>query len=72
MPDLLICCNGFFIGAEIKAPDGKTSELQEWNIRKIKEAGGIAVVVYPDDYEKFTKLVKFLKTYDSIESDVVF
>ena len=23
-------------------------------------------------YEKFTKLVKFLKTYDSIESDVVF
>ena len=37
IPDLLICCAGFFLGIELKSEKGKPSELQLWNIEKIKQ-----------------------------------
>lgn len=61
VPDLLVCCSGYFLGVELKAKNGRPSELQIWNIEKIKEAGGIAVVLYPDQFEDFKNLVKELK-----------
>jgi len=57
IPDLLICCNGYFLGVEVKAPRGKPSELQLWNIEKIKEAGGIGLVLYPKDFYSFKELI---------------
>jgi hypothetical protein len=59
--DLLVCCNGHFLGIELKAPNGRPSELQLWNIEKIKEAGGIAMVLYPKDFDSFKKLIYELK-----------
>jgi Holliday junction resolvase len=61
IPDLLVCCNGYFLGVELKAPNGKPSELQLWNIKKIKEAGGIALVLYPKDFDDFKQLILNLK-----------
>jgi len=61
IPDLLICCNGYFLGVEVKAPRGKPSELQLWNIEKIKEAGGIGLVLYPKDFDSFKELIYKLK-----------
>ena len=61
IPDLLVCCNGYFLGVELKAPNGKPSELQLWNIKKIKEAGGIAIVLYPKDFDSFKNLIHELK-----------
>jgi Holliday junction resolvase len=61
IPDLLVCCNGHFLGIELKAPNGRPSELQLWNIEKIKEAGGIAMVLYPKDFDSFKKLIYELK-----------
>ena len=61
IPDLLVCCNGHFLGVELKAPNGKPSELQLWNIEKIKEAGGIGLVLYPSDFDSFKKLIHDLK-----------
>lgn len=58
IPDLLICCNGQFIAVELKAPNGKPSELQLYNIDAITKAGGIALVLYPEDFEAFKQLVK--------------
>lgn len=63
IPDLLICCAGFFVAVELKSEKGKPSELQEWNIRKIKEAGGYAQVLYPNQFEEFKTFIKFLKEY---------
>jgi Holliday junction resolvase len=57
VPDLLICCNGHFLGVELKAPKGKPSELQLWNISKINQAGGIGMVLYPKDFEDFKALI---------------
>ena len=60
VPDLLVCCNGYFVGVELKAEKGKPSELQLWNIEKIREAGGIAIVLYPDGFEEFKDWIKLL------------
>lgn len=57
IPDLLICCNGKFIAVEVKAENGRVAELQKWNIKKIQEAGGIAIVLYPSQFEEFKKLI---------------
>lgn len=60
IPDLLVCCNGYFVGIEVKAPNGKPSELQLYNIRKISESGGIGIVLYPNQYEEFESLFENL------------
>ena len=66
IPDLLICCNGHFIAVELKGPSGKPSELQLWNIEQIQKAGGIAMVLYPKDFDKFKELIVNLsKTHNS-------
>ena len=61
IPDLLICCNGHFLGVEIKAPKGRASELQVHNIKEIIKAGGHAMVLYPKDFDKFKQLIHRLK-----------
>lgn len=57
IPDLLVCCKGRFIGLELKAPNGKPSDLQIFNLRGIDRAGGLAVLLYPKDYDLFKRLV---------------
>ena len=61
IPDILCCCNGYFLGIEIKAPKGKPSELQKWNIKKIIEKCGYGVILYPDQFDDFKELVHHLK-----------
>ena len=46
-PDLLICCNGHFIGAEIKAENGVPSELQLYHLRQITNSGGVGLLLIP-------------------------
>jgi Holliday junction resolvase len=58
VPDILACINGVFFGVELKAPDGKPSDLQIYNLRKIHEAGGKAILLYPDDFDLFKELVE--------------
>ena len=61
VPDLLVCCNGYFLGVELKAVSGKPSELQLWNVDKIREAGGIGIVLYPDQYKAFQDLIFYIR-----------
>lgn len=56
-PDLLICCNGYFIGCELKAENGRPSELQKYHVEQIKSSGGIAMILYPKDYDYFKNLI---------------
>lgn len=55
-PDILACYRGIFLAIEVKRPETKTnvSELQEYNIKKIKEAGGVAIVSWDLDVVKAT------------------
>ena len=56
-PDFLVCHRGRFIGIETKAGRGRTTALQELNLKRIREAGGVAVVVYEDDIDMLRKLL---------------
>lgn len=57
IPDILCCINGFFVGVEVKAPNGKPSPLQMYNIRKIRKAGGVAFVLYPSGFDTFKQFI---------------
>ena len=55
VPDIIGCIKGRFFALEIKAEKGHPSELQLYEIRKIKESGGYARVLYPKEFESFKK-----------------
>ena len=55
VPDIIGCIKGKFFALEIKAEKGHPSELQLYEIRKIKESGGYARVLYPKEFESFKK-----------------
>lgn len=57
VPDILASVNGYFIGIETKASNGKPSELQFYNVRKIRESGGFAYIVYPSGWEELEKIL---------------
>lgn len=44
-PDILACLHGRFIGIEAKAGKNKPTDLQTLNLKRIHEAGGLALVV---------------------------
>jgi len=58
-PDFLVCYRGVFIGIETKAGKGKTTALQELNLKKIEDAEGLALVVYEEDVESLELKLNF-------------
>lgn len=44
VPDIIACYKSKFIGIEVKNETGKTSPLQDINLKMIKDAGGYGVV----------------------------
>lgn len=60
VPDLLVCCNGYFLALEVKAEDGKPSAIQEYTINKIIHAGGISMVIYPHQFDTLKALIENL------------
>lgn len=58
IPDLLICANGFFMSVELKAPTGRASELQNMNTARINQSNGIGIILYPDGFNDFQKIMK--------------
>ena len=45
VPDIICCVEGRFLAIECKAGKGVTTALQDNELRKIKEAGGMALVI---------------------------
>jgi len=60
-PDFLVCLKGRFVGIETKAGKGKTTALQDLNLQKIHDAGGVALVVYEKDIESLERVLKLIK-----------
>jgi len=44
LPDIMCCYNGLFVAFEVKLPGRKPTRLQEYEMEKIGESGGIAMV----------------------------
>lgn len=71
LPDMHIVVYGISIEAELKAPNGRPSELQKQKLNQIDDAGCIAVVLFPKDFENFKKLILHLKGIHLIVGDLV-
>lgn len=64
VPDRLVCIHGLFMGVEIKKNDEEeASPLQQYNIKQIKDNGGVAFVLRPSTFKKFKEITsEFIKT----------
>lgn len=58
IPDLILCVNGIFMTVELKAPKGRPSDLQKMNTARINQSNGIGVILYPDGFEQFKKIIE--------------
>lgn len=59
VPDIIACYKGRFIGIEVKNETGKTSPLQDVNLKMINKAGGIGIVARcVRDVEKVLETIK--------------
>jgi|TARA_R100001129_G_scaffold143365_7_gene104460 hypothetical protein len=57
VPDIVGCFESVFFGIECKAKGNKPTPLQEKNLREIKDAGGIALVVDEHNMDQVAKLI---------------
>lgn len=58
VPDIVGCYNGKFFGIECKAGKNTTTALQEFELEKIRKAGGIALVVNENNVGDVERLVR--------------
>lgn len=61
VPDFLVCANGTFIGVEAKAGKNKPTALQEEHMRRIRSAGGVAMVVNEDNINELREVITWTK-----------
>lgn len=57
IPDFLACANGWFIAVETKAKGKKPTRLQSMEQRNIEKAGGIVLVINPDNLHELEETV---------------
>lgn len=58
LPDMHIVVNAVSVDVELKATNGRPSELQKHNIRQINNAGSIAMILYPEGFEQFKTIME--------------
>jgi len=53
IPDMIICYKGKFVAWELKkSMRDKPALIQEYTLNQIRKSGGIAEVVYPENFEE--------------------
>lgn len=58
VPDFIVCMHGMFFGFETKTSTGKVNLRQQWALEDIREAGGKAIVVSPENINDVIKDVQ--------------
>lgn len=61
LPDMHVVINGKSIDLELKAPNGRVSDLQLFTIAQINNCGGIARVVYPKNFDGVKILIERIR-----------
>lgn len=65
-PDIIACIRGIFVALELKSEKGRPDPLQGYVLEQIREAGGIAKVVWPKQWpELLEKLRELSSTGDA-------
>lgn len=58
LPDMQIVVKGRCIEVELKARNGKPSEIQKHIIGEINESGGVGIIIYPDKFEILKEMIR--------------
>lgn len=61
VPDVVGCHNGKFFAIECKAGNNKPTALQERNMTKIRESGGVAIVVNEENLNTVQEMLDQLE-----------
>ena len=64
-PDILACLHGVFIGIEAKAGKNEPTDLQTLNLKRIDEAGGIALVINEANLDQLDGVLHAVKIGNS-------
>lgn len=64
IPDIICCVSGKFFAIECKAGKGKTTALQERELSAIREANGVAIVVYEGEMDVIRFWVNHIRIRD--------
>ena len=70
VPDLLICYKGRFLGVEVKADNGEPTMIQLENLRAIRKAGGVGILLYPKEFVNFKKFIESNDINDWYEKNI--
>jgi Holliday junction resolvase len=62
VPDIVACCNGRFLGIEVKADAKKRgpTALQQKNLNAINATGGVALVIDANNLDELEETVRKL------------
>jgi Holliday junction resolvase len=60
VPDIVACARGQFLAIECKAAGGKLTALQERELERIKQSGGVGLVIREDHEDSFHELEQAL------------
>jgi len=65
IPDIIVCLHGYFIAIECKAGKGKTTALQDRELQRIRNAGGVALVINEHNIEELENVLQGMHSYDT-------
>ena len=60
VPDIVACVRGHFVGIECKAGKNRPTRLQEANLDKISQSGGVALVINENSIETLDTMLSQL------------
>lgn len=58
VPDFLICIKGRFVAVEAKAGINKPTALQVSNMKRIEDAGGLAIVINEHNVDQLETILR--------------
>ena len=58
IPDVICCVSGYFLAIECKAGKNKPTPLQEAEMQKIRDAGGVTLVVNETNIDDVELLIR--------------
>lgn len=57
IPDFILSVRGKFVAIELKV-DAELEELQEYNLNRIKQTGGVSLVATPKNWKEIFQYIK--------------
>jgi Holliday junction resolvase len=65
IPDIIVCLHGYFLAIECKAGKGKTTALQDRELQRIRNAGGVALVINENNMDELKDVLIGVDSYNT-------